>query len=177
MFLNEEKATKWFESILWKEGRACRHCKSDRTVIYNSKGSMPYRCKDCRLPFSVKTNTILHSSKVPLQKWIIAIYLMATNLKGVSSMKLSRDLKITQKTAWILLQKIRQGFTDENLEKLKGFIEVDETYIGGKAENMSMKKRVEAKGKLKKECMLGMKQRDGRVVLNHVENSKTRYLN
>ena len=113
----------------------------------------------------------MESSKVPLQKVIIAIYLMA-NLKGVS-MKLSRDLKITQKTAWMLLQKIRQGFTDENLEKLKGFIEVDETYIGGNAENMSMKRRVEAKGKYKKECVLGMKQRDGKVILKHVENSKT----
>ena len=93
-------------------------------------------------------------------------------------MKLSRDLKITQKTAWMLPQKmlpqkIMQGFTQENLEKLKGIIEVDETYIGGNAENMSMKRRVEAKGKYKKECVLGMKQRDGKVVLKHVENSKT----
>ena len=143
IFPNEEVSTKWFENVLWGDKLKCPRCyETKRVSKLADSHHLPYTCNSCKRHFSVKTNTILQDTRLPLQKWIIAIYLMATNLKAVSSMKLSRDLKITQKTAWRLLQKIRQGFTDENLEKLKGIIDVDKTYIGGKAENMSMKKRV-----------------------------------
>ena len=73
----------------------------------------------------------MHRSKVPLQKWVIAIYLMSTSLKGVSSMKLHRDLGVTQKTAWMMAQKIREGWIDGDDEKMSGSVEVDETYLGG----------------------------------------------
>ena len=80
---------------------------------------MPYHCGECREYFSVKTGTVMQSSKVPLQKWVIAMYLLSTSLKGVSSMKLHRDLGMTQKTAWLLAQKIRQGWLEGN-DKLTG---------------------------------------------------------
>lgn len=142
MFPTEEAARTWFEGIYWSEGRCCGHCGSLRTREAKHK-TMPYWCSDCRSYFSVKTGTPLASSNVPLRKWAIAIYLCLTSLKSVSSMKLHRDLKVSQKTAWFMLHRIREAWMPEDGTAYSGPVEVDETHVGGKRKNMSNSKRKE----------------------------------
>ena len=145
MFPDEAASRTWFDAVRWPRGqRACPKCGSVRTVRVVNERPAPYRCKDCRAHFSVRTATVMQSSKLPIQKWAFGIYLMSTSLKGVSSMRLHRDLGISQKTAWMLVHKIREGFMGQAASGaggLGGAVEVDETYIGGKRANMSNAKR------------------------------------
>lgn len=110
MFPDEVAATAWFESIVWPTGRACGKCGSLKTRTAGNHKTMPYWCSDCRSYFSVRSGTPLAKSNVPLRKWAIAIYLCLTGLKSVSSMKLHRDLKVTQSTAWFMLHRIREAW-------------------------------------------------------------------
>lgn len=163
MFPDEASARKWLEDIRWIGARHCPHCGSLKTTAVANEKPMPYHCGECREYFSVKTGTVMHSSKVSLQKWVIAMYLLSTNLKGVSSMKLHRDLGVTQKTAWMLAQKIRQGWLEGN-DKLDGEVEVDETYVGGFERNKHVSKRLNAgRGAVGKATVVGAKQRGGKV--------------
>ena len=125
---------------------------------------MPYWCTDCRSYFSVKTGTPLASSNIPLRKWAIAIYLCLTSLKSVSSMKLHRDLKISQKSAWFMLHRIREAWMPKSGGKpYDGPVEVDETYMGGKRRNMSNARRKEladtGRGAVGKTAVVGAKDR------------------
>ena len=101
MFPDEAAATKWFEAQVWPTGRACGKCGSIDTYEIPSAKPMPYRCRDCQSYFSVRTGTVIERSKIPLRKWAIAIYLELTSLKSVSSMKLHRDLDLTQKNRMV----------------------------------------------------------------------------
>ena len=103
-------------------------CGSVNAYRVKSGKPMPYRCRDCKRYFSLKTNTPMQDSKLPLRKWAWAIYLEMTSLKGVSSMKLSRDLGVRQATAWYMLRRIREAFMDV-AHVFEGPVEVDETYI------------------------------------------------
>ena len=101
MFPTEAVATAWFESIIWPDGRCCPHSGSvSMSEVPNAK-PMPYWCSDCRSYFSARTGTAIANSKVPIRKWVIAIYLCLTSLKGMSSLKLHRDLRVSQPTAWV----------------------------------------------------------------------------
>jgi len=178
-FPNEDAARAWFESILWPDGvRRCPTCHGDNTHECSHK-TMPYRCRNCRKYFSVKTGTLMAGSPLPLLKWVYAIYLDTTSLKGVSSMKLHRDLKITQKTAWHMLQRIREAFAAQGPTVLfEGPVEVDETYVGGKRRNMSNAQRAELRaadvgpGAVGKTAVVGAKDRaTGQVVAEVVQST------
>jgi len=170
VFPNDAAAEKWFEEQRWPEGRFCPHCGSINTREERNRKPMPFRCKDCRGHFSVKHGTTMQSSKVGLQKWAIAIYMMATGIKGTSSMKLYRELGVRQATAWFLMQRIREGFVDGIERPFPGPVEADEMAIGGKVKNMSNKKRRERKdagigrGSAGKAIVAGVKDRETKKV-------------
>ena len=148
MFPDEAAARKWFEASLWGDQRVCGKCGSTRTREA-SHAKMPYWCTDCRSYFSVKTGTPMANSKVPLRKWAIAIYMCVTSLKSVSSMKLHRDIKVKQSTAWFMLHRIREAWAVDGGGNGGGFhgpVEADETYMGGVRKNMSNAQRKELEG-------------------------------
>ena len=162
MFPDEAAATKWFEDKLWEGERCCGKCGSTKTREVPSAKPMPYWCADCRSYFSVRTGTALSHTRVPLRKWAIAIYLELTSLKGISSMKLHRDIGVKQHTAWFMLHRIRQAWADgRNGPRFSGPVEVDETYIGGKRRNMSNSKRTKltGRGAVGKMAVAGAKDR------------------
>ena len=143
-FPDEKAAREWFENLIWPDGRKCPYCGGDRTREASHK-KMPYWCTDCRAYFSAKTGSVMQGSPLPFRTWVYAIYLHITSLKGASSMKLHRDLEVTQKTAWFMLQRIREAFKrdDDDNDPMGGPVEVDETYVGPRRRNMSNAKRKE----------------------------------
>ena len=174
MFPSEQAATRWFESQVWMTGRCCGHCGSVATGEVPNAKPMPYWCRDCRSYFSVRTGTALERSKVPLRKWAIAIYLELTSLKSVSSMKLHRDIGVNQRTAWFMLHRIRQAWFDTDDDgSFRGPIEVDETYFGGKRQNMSLSKRkaLTGRGPVGKTAVVGAKDRETNQVVAKVVTS------
>ena len=176
MFPTEEAARQWFESILWPDGvRTCPRCDSENTHEC-SHAKMPYRCRDCRKYFSVKTGTLMAGSPLTLRKWVYAIYLDVTSLKGVSSMKLHRDIGVTQKTAWFMLQRIREAFAFGCAALFAGPVEVDESAFGGKSRNMHAKKRrqLKVRGSVDKTVVAGIKDRaSNQVQAKVVPNTKS----
>ena len=158
-FGNEADAESWFITRRWPNGICCPRCASDSIHIRENRNPMPYRCRSCRQYFSVRTGTVMQSSNLSFSKWAMAFYLFATNLKGVSSMKLHRDLGITQKTAWHLEHRIREGWNEET-DKFAGPVEADETYIGGKEGNKHESKKLKAgRGAVGKTAVAGVKDR------------------
>ena len=153
----DRDAEAWFELQRW--GQICSRVV-DRRYSKMKNRRLPYRCKDCRKHFSVKIGTVMEASNLNYQKWALAIYLIATSLKGVSSMKLHRDLKIRQPSAWHLAQRIRKGFGGD-IEIMAGPVETDETYVGGKRKNMSKSKRkkLDGRGAVGKVAVAGIKDR------------------
>ena len=140
-FPDDDTAEAWFIEQRWPDGVRCPQCGSDNVQTGARHPSQPFRCRGCRSRFSTRTGTILADSNIGYRDWALAIYLVLTNLKGVSSMKLHRDLGVTQKTAWFMLHRIREAMTDRQTVPFAGPVEADETYVGGKSINMHAKRR------------------------------------
>src|SRR5271155_658421 len=139
MFPDQQTARVYLESRLWPNGPRCPVCRfGDRVAV--RKGGF-YRCNQCKEDFPVRTGTIFERSHVPLHKWIYAMYLLVTARKGISSMQLAKEIGITQKSAWFVLQRLREACGND-LTVLRGIVEVDEVYLGGKEHNKHMKLRI-----------------------------------
>lgn len=175
MFPDEAAASAWFESVIWPDGRHCPKCGSARTREASHK-KMPYWCTDCRSYFSVKTGTAMQASKIPLRKWAIAIYFCLTNLKSVSSMKLHRDIGVSQATAWFMLHRIRQAWAVDDDDQFDGPVEVDESYFGGRQANMPRAKRktLAGGGTAHMTAVIGIKDRDSNEVRADVVTDTTK---
>ena len=162
MFPDDATAERWFAEQRWPEGLHCPYCGSTNVQPGAKHKTMPYRCreKECAKRFSVRTKTPMESSKLGFQVWAIALYQITTNLKGVSSMKLHRDLGITQRSAWFLAHRIREAWKDNNTQ-LAGPVEVDETFICGKEKNKHANKKLRAgRGGVGKAIIVGAKDRE-----------------
>ena len=166
MFPDDATAEDWIVKQRWPDGPRCPRCDHDNIQHPTSHPDMRYRCRrsGCRKFFSVKTGTAMENSNLGYQVWVLASYLLSTNLKGVSSMKLHRDLGVTQKTAWHLAHRIRQSWK-ENGSQFAGPVEVDETFIGGKERNKHASKRLrQGGGTAGKAVVAGARDREtGRV--------------
>lgn len=141
-FSDEQTCRNYLEQIRWTNGLVCpyENCKHDKVFRYTN--GKVYKCAKCQRQYSVKVGTIFEDSKIPLQKWFAAIYLITSHKKGISSLQLHRDLGVTQKTAWFMLHRVRHTLgVSQPTEKLKGTIEADETFIGGLEANKHKNKR------------------------------------
>ena len=160
MFPDNATAEQWFAEARWPEGIRCAYCDSENVNANASHKTMPYRCNTCKKRFSVKANSLMHASNISYQKWAIAVYLVTTSLKGVSSMKLRRDLKVSQKTPWFMLHRIRKFYSQTNAP-FDGEVEVDEGYFGGEEGNRHYhKKKNLGRGTAGKVAVVGMKDRE-----------------
>ena len=164
-FGEEAKAREWLEKMRWPDGPRCPHCGSDNVQCNIKHKTMTHRCRDCddKPMFSVRKGTIMEGSNLRLRVWAIGIYLYTTNIKGISSMKLHRELGITQKSAWFVLHRLRKA-AEADEAFFSGPVEADETYFGGKRRSMSISKRKELKkkgrGTFGKAAVVGVKDRE-----------------
>jgi transposase-like protein len=172
MFPDEETARKYLEDRLWPMGAICPQCNSGTRVIVRPNGF--YRCNACKkFTFSIRTGTIFGRSKIPLHKWVYAMYLLVTSRKGISSMQLAKEIGVTQKSAWFMLQRLREACgNDSDIDKLRGVVEIDECFIGGKEANKHEHKKLKAgRGSVGKTAVLGMRERGGRTVAKVIEST------
>lgn len=155
---NEKAARTYLEMRRWNGKPACPHCDATER-IQKRKLEGYYRCLACKVDFTVRTGTLFERSHVPLDKWLYAIYLVLTARKGISSLQLSKEIGVTQKTTWFMLQRIRAACADDvgSSRFLRGIIEVDEISISGKERNKHESKKLEAgRGTVGKAAVLGM---------------------
>lgn len=176
MFPNEDLARLYLENRLWANGPVCPDCKSGKRITERLGGFR--RCNSCKLDFTIRTNTIFERSHIPLHKWLYAMYLLVTARKGISSLQLSKEIGVTQKSALFMLHRLREACgPDDKIDKLRGEIESDECFIGGKEANKheSQKQRI-GRGPVGKTAVMGMRERGGRTIAKIVDDRTVRTL-
>jgi Transposase and inactivated derivatives len=173
-FKDEQTCIDYLACKRWDDKPCCPHCGCEK--VYCFSDGQRYKCSKCRKQFTVRIGTIFEYSKISLKKWFIAIYLITSHKKGISSHQLARDLKVTQKTAWFILHRIRYALGQCDLDiQLDNDVEVDETYVGGKNKNRHWDKKVKnSQGRSCKDKtpVFGMVERGGMVVARVVPNVK-----
>jgi len=168
MYGNEQKCVELLEKIRWNGKPICFHCGNSEG-IYRLQGGKLLKCSKCRKRFSVRQGTIFEESRLPLSKWYYAIYIFSNHKKGISSVQLAKDLKVTQKTAWFMLGRVRYAMKSKSFNKpLEGVIEADESYFGSKPRKGDGKIHKKGRG-TEKQPVFGMIQRGGNVIAMPVE--------
>ena len=178
MFRDEDTARDWIAEQRWPDGPYCPKCGSFNVQSEIAHKTMTHRCRDCmsgksKTMFTVRIGTVMEGTKMPYRAWAVGIYLFTTNIKGVSSMRLHRELGISQKAAWFMLHRLRLALEAE-AGPFAGPVEVDETHMGGKRKNKPLRKRKELSGRgpVDMTTVAGAKDRaTNRVAARVVENT------
>lgn len=172
-FSDDMLCIEFVASMRWADGVAiCPRCQHNETSFLKTR--KVWECKNCKKQFSVKVGTIFEGSNVGLDKWICAVWLIVNAKNGVSSYEIHRSIGVTQKTAWFMLHRVRYALQNGTFEKIKGEIEIDETFIGGKAKNMHKAKReklIQGRGAVGKTAVMGLLERKGNVRAKVIEST------
>jgi len=171
---DEQAAIDHFTAIRWRDGAFCPLCGS--TKVYHFSDKRTHKCGDCRKRFSIKVGTIFQDTKIPMQKWLMAVWLITSHKKGIASTALARDIDVTQKTAWFMLHRLRAAATTESFNApLDGVIEADETFVGGKEKNKHARDRKGGtQGGKGKAVVFGMLDRDGDLRTMHTNDQRAK---
>jgi len=169
-FPDEQTCINHLEALRWNGNVVSPFDSTSK--VYNCKGNK-YKCKNTGKYFNVRTATLFDNTKIGLQKWFLSIWLVTSHKKGISSLQLSRDIDVTQKTAWFMLQRIRNCFGIDNDSELDNEVEIDETFVGGKNKNRHADKKVkQGIGSSDKTPVMGMVERNGKLIAKKIENVK-----
>lgn len=155
---DEKAAIAHFTAIRWKNGEFCPYCGHDK--LYHFGDGKTHKCAQCRQRFSIKVGTIFEDSKLPLRKWMLAVWFISSHKKGIASTQLAKDLDVTQKTAWFMMHRLRHAARTRSFNRrLKGDIEADETFVGGSDSNRLTRQ----KGQKAKAIVMGLLERSGEL--------------
>lgn len=174
-FSNETVCREHLEKIRWNGELRCAYSDCNHNHVFKYKDAKIYKCAKCRRQFSIRVGTIFEDSKIPLRKWFAAIYLITSHRKGISSIQLSKDIGVQQKTAWFLLHRIRHTFgLDYSSEKLSGVCEADETFVGGAEGNKHKSKKTpntQGRSVETKSAVIGVIERGGELRAKKIKNT------